>query len=75
MRLRALRPPWGVGLRPEQGLPVRTLVVTGGWSPIYEQTAEALVAQGARHVTLEGRGHRVQDDPRALDVLRDHWGR
>ncbi|MCC2322311.1 alpha/beta fold hydrolase [Cellulomonas xiejunii] len=74
-RLRALRPPWGVGLRVEQSLPVGTLVVTGGWSPLYEQTAAALVARGARHVTLEGHGHRVQDDPQALDVLRDHWGR
>lgn len=74
-RLRALRPPWGIGLRAEQDLPVRTLVVTGRWSPLYEHTAQALVARGARHVTLEGHGHRVQDDPRALDVLREHWSR
>lgn len=70
-RLRALRPPWGVGLRPE--LPVRTLVVTSGWSSLYEQTAAALVALGARHLTVEGAGHRVQDDPRTLPALRAHW--
>jgi len=72
-RLRALQPPWGVGLRTERALTVRTLVVTGGWSPLYEETAEALVALGARHVTLEGVGHRVQDHARACDVLRQHW--
>ncbi|UZN02695.1 alpha/beta fold hydrolase [Cellulomonas sp. S1-8] len=74
-RLRALRPPWGAGLRPQRDLPAGTLVVTGGWSRLYEETAEALVALGAQHVTLEGTGHRVQDDPRASQVLRQHWGR
>jgi pimeloyl-ACP methyl ester carboxylesterase len=72
-RLRALRPPWGVGLRPQERLPARTLVVTGGWSPLYEETAKSLVASGARHLTLEGAGHRVQDDPRATQLLRNHW--
>lgn len=46
--------------------------MTGGWSPLYEETAEALVALGASHVTLGGAGHRVQDHPRASDVLRQH---
>ncbi|MBO3087798.1 alpha/beta hydrolase [Cellulomonas dongxiuzhuiae] len=72
-RLRALRPPWGIGLRTQRGLPARTLVVTGGGSRIYEETAGALVALGAQHVTLEGAGHRVQDHPRATQVLRQHW--
>src|SRR5690606_14497517 len=72
-RLRALRPPWGIGLRTQRGVPARTLVVTGGWSRLYEETAGALVALGAQHVTLEGTGHRVQDDPRACQVLRQHW--
>jgi pimeloyl-ACP methyl ester carboxylesterase len=72
-RLRALRPPWGIGLRTEQGLPVRTLVVTGGWSRLYEETAAALVALGARHLTLDGAGHRLQDDARASPALREHW--
>lgn len=72
-RLRALRPPWGIGLRSEQGLPVRTLVVTTGWSPLYEQTAQSLVAAGARHLTLEGAGHRVQDVPQATQMLQGFW--
>lgn len=73
-RLRALRPPWGIGLQPDQRLPPRTLLITGRWSPLYEQTARSLVALGARHVTLDGAaGHRVQDDARATQVLRDHW--
>lgn len=72
-RLRAIRPPWGVGLRTDLRLPVRTLVVTGGERSLYEETAEALVLHGARHVVLPGASHRVQDDPRLLDVLREHW--
>lgn len=72
-RLRAIRPPWGVGLRADLPLPAWTLVVTGGARPLYEQTAEALVVRGARHVTLQGAGHRVQDDPRLLGVLQEHW--
>lgn len=70
-RLRALRPPWDVGLRPDQDLPRRTLVITGGRSPLYEQTAASLARLGARHRTFEGAGHRVQDDPRAASLLRD----
>lgn len=72
-RLRALRPPWGLGLRPGLRLPVRTLVVTGGRRPLYEQTAGAMVLLGARHVILEGAGHNVQDDPRVSAVLQEHW--
>ena len=72
-RLRALRPPWGIGLKPQAGLSARTLVVTGGGSHIYEETAAALVGLGARHVTFDGAGHRVQDDPRAPQVLAKHW--
>ncbi|WP_297740499.1 hypothetical protein [Nocardioides sp.] len=59
-----------MGLRPEQGLPVRTLVVTAGWSPLYEETAASLVA---RRLTLQGAGHRVQDDPRVTPALCEHW--
>lgn len=72
-RLRALRPPWGIGLRAREGLSARTLIITGGWSPLYEETAEALVASGARHLTLAGAGHRIQDDPRTTQMLRKHW--
>ncbi|MEU2199713.1 alpha/beta hydrolase [Isoptericola sp. NPDC019482] len=72
-RLRALRPPWGLDLDPSVPIPGRTLVVTGGSSALYEQTAEALVGAGARHVVLAGAGHRVQDVARATEVLREHW--
>ena len=72
-RLRALRPPWDVGLRTDLGLPPRTLVITGGRSPLYEQTASALVAAGAHHLVLEGAGHRVQEHPQCTHALRAHW--
>jgi pimeloyl-ACP methyl ester carboxylesterase len=72
-RLRALSPPWGVGLRPDQVLPARTLVVTGGSDQLYEETATALVAVGAQHVVLDGFGHRVQDHPQCTRVVREHW--
>lgn len=71
-RLRALRPPWDLGLRRE-ALAVRTLVITSGSDPLYSETAQALASLGARHVTLEGAGHRVQDDPRVMSTMRDHW--
>lgn len=72
-RLRALSPPWGVGLRSDQVLRARTLVVTGGSDPLYEETATALVALGAQHLTLDGAGHRVQDAPQATALLLAHW--
>ncbi len=74
-RLRALRPPWGMGLAPDERLPATTMVITAGWSSLYEETAARLVELGARHVTFTGAGHRVQDDLRATGVLRDHWAR
>ncbi|MFF2452163.1 alpha/beta fold hydrolase [Isoptericola sp. NPDC058082] len=72
-RLRALRPPWGLGLEPTRPLPARTLVVTGRWNPLYEETAEALADAGARHVAVAGAGHRVQDAAPATGILREHW--
>jgi hypothetical protein len=70
---RALLPPWGIGLQTYRGLSARTLVITGGWSPLYEETAKSLAASGARHLILEGAGHRIQDDPQATQLLREHW--
>lgn len=70
-RLRALRPPWDLGLRPDQDLKQSTLVITGGRRPLYEETAASLARLGARHRTFEGAGHRVQDDRRATSILRD----
>ena len=72
-RLRLLAPPWGVGLRPELGLPVRTLVLTAPSSALYAETADSLADLGAVHRTVAGAGHRVQDDPRTTGLLRAFW--
>lgn len=72
-RLRALRPPWGRGLRTDTVASVRTLVVTGGSTPLYEETAHALVGAGARHHVIAGAGHRPQDAAEATPVLRTFW--
>lgn len=72
-RLRRLRPPWHTGVSEEVGLPVPTLVVTGGWSPLYDQTAQALAALGAARLELSGAGHGAHRDPRGTAVLRDFW--
>ncbi|KRF34648.1 alpha/beta fold hydrolase [Nocardioides sp. Soil805] len=72
-RLRQLSPPWGVGLRPEVGLPVRTLVLTAPSSPLYAETARSLAALGAVHRTVPGAGHRLQDDPRTTELLQGFW--
>jgi pimeloyl-ACP methyl ester carboxylesterase len=73
-RLRRLRPPWETGIDRDSGLPVRTLVVTGGWSPLYDETAEALASLGADTVELPGAGHGVHRDPRILPLLEELWG-
>ncbi|MCD6640501.1 MAG: hypothetical protein LT071_11390 [Nocardioides sp.] len=72
-RLRALRPPWRTGIDPDLGLPVPTMVVTGDWSALYDQTAQALVALGAAHAELPGAGHAAHKDPRATALLRRFW--
>jgi hypothetical protein len=72
-RLRALKPPWGTGLSHVVALPVPTLVVTGGWSDMYEQTADALVLRGAHRDVVPGGGHRVQDTAAINGVLQDFW--
>jgi pimeloyl-ACP methyl ester carboxylesterase len=73
-RLRAMPAPWDTGVDAVDALPVRTLVVTGSWSEMYEQIADALVARGAERATLSGNGHRVQDAPGACELLRRFWG-
>lgn len=39
---------------------VPTLVLTGGWEPLYEEVADYLESTGAKHVVLRS-GHRPQD--------------
>lgn len=68
-RLRALRPPWDLGLSHELKSP--SLVITGGERQIYEETAQELARLGARHQTMLGATHRIQDDPRANATLRE----
>ncbi|WP_188668563.1 alpha/beta fold hydrolase [Tersicoccus solisilvae] len=56
--------------RPDLGIVpgVPTLVVTGGWEPLYEEVAGFLASTGARHV-VAGRDHRPQDDAEGHAVL------
>lgn len=72
-RLRALSPPWHTGVDPARGLPGPTLVVTGGWSPMYEEIAASLVQLGAQHRQLPGHRHRPQDASAATGLLRSFW--
>ena len=72
-RLRSMSPPWGTGIVAALGLPVPTLVVTGGCSDLYDQTARALVALGATHVELPGAGHSAHKDTRSTELLRGFW--
>lgn len=68
-RLRRLPAPWTIPLSPVTVARFRPLVITGGWSPLYEELAGRLVQLGARHEVLAGHGHRPQDHPRANDLL------
>ena len=65
-RQRRLPGPWSLDTPDRIGVP--TLVVTGGWNDEYEAIASRIV--GARHVTLAGHGHRPQDHPEAVGVVR-----
>jgi pimeloyl-ACP methyl ester carboxylesterase len=75
VRLRRLRPPWHTGISRDVGIPVPTLVITGGWSALYDQTAEAMVALGVERAELPGAGHTAHKDPRASTLLRRFWAR
>ncbi|OMH37168.1 hypothetical protein BGP79_13320 [Tersicoccus sp. Bi-70] len=57
-RLQRQQPPWEAPLTIVPGVP--TLVVTGGWEPVYEEVATFLVSTGACHVVAPG-GHRPHD--------------
>jgi len=72
-RLRRSTPPWAVPLDRTTPAHVPTLVVTGGWSPLYEEVAESLAVAGARRRVLAGYGHRVQDHPELNGLLAEHW--
>lgn len=67
-RLRLQAPAWEAPLHIVPGVP--TLVLTGGWEPLYEEIAGYLRETGAQHCTTAG-GHRPQDSVEGDRVIRD----
>ncbi|MGY2746055.1 alpha/beta fold hydrolase [Pseudarthrobacter sp. O4] len=66
-RLRLQAPPWEAPLQIVPGVP--TLVLTGGWEPLYEEIAGYLRETGALHRIAAG-GHRPQDSAEGDRVIR-----
>ncbi|RKO26910.1 alpha/beta hydrolase [Pseudarthrobacter phenanthrenivorans] len=66
-RLRLQAPPWEAPLHIVPGVP--TLVLTGGWEPLYEEIAGYLRETGAVHRTSAG-GHRPHDSPEGDRIIR-----
>lgn len=66
-RLRLQAPPWDAPLQIVPGVP--TLVLTGGWEPLYEEIAGYLRETGALHRTAPG-GHRPQDSREGDRTIR-----
>lgn len=66
-RLRLQAPPWEAPLHIVPGVP--TLVLTGGWEPLYEEIAGYLRETGALHLTAAG-GHRPHDSPEGDRIIR-----
>src|SRR6476661_3019146 len=66
-RLRLQAPPWQAPLQIVPGVP--TLVLTGGWEPLYEEIAGYLRETGALHRTAAG-GHRPQDSAEGDRFIR-----
>jgi pimeloyl-ACP methyl ester carboxylesterase len=66
-RLRLQAPAWEAPLDIVPGVP--TLVLTGGWEPLYEEIAAYLASTGAVH-SVTGGGHRPHDTPEGDRILR-----
>jgi pimeloyl-ACP methyl ester carboxylesterase len=66
-RLRLQAPSWEAPLQIVPGVP--TLVLTGGWEPLYEEIAGYLRETGALHRVAPG-GHRPQDSSEGDRVIR-----
>lgn len=66
-RLRLQAPPWEAPLHIVPGVP--TLVLTGGWEPLYEEIAGYLRETGALHRTAAG-GHRPHDSVEGDGIIR-----
>jgi pimeloyl-ACP methyl ester carboxylesterase len=66
-RLRLQAPSWEAPLHIVPGVP--TLVLTGGWEPLYEEIAGYLRETGALHRVAAG-GHRPHDSPDGDRAIR-----
>lgn len=66
-RLRLQAPSWEAPLHIVPGVP--TLVLTGGWEPLYEEIAGYLRETGALHRTAPG-GHRPHDSREGDRIIR-----
>jgi hypothetical protein len=66
-RLRLQSPSWEAPLHFVPGVP--TLVLTGGWEPLYEEIAGYLKETGALHRHAAG-GHRPQDSVEGDRIIR-----
>lgn len=66
-RLRLQAPPWEAPLHIVPGVP--TLVLTGGWEPLYEEIAGYLEDTGALRRVAAG-GHRPQDSVDGDRIIR-----
>ena len=66
-RLRLQAPSWEAPLHIVPGVP--TLVLTGGWEPLYEEIASYLRETGALHRTAAG-GHRPHDSVEGDRIIR-----
>ncbi|WP_458115166.1 alpha/beta fold hydrolase [Arthrobacter sp. D2-10] len=67
-RLRLQAPTWTAPLTIVPGVP--TLVLTGGWEPLYEEVADYLAGTGAVHRVVGG-GHRPQDTEEGNGLIRE----
>lgn len=70
-RLRLQAPAWEAPLHIVPGVP--TLVLTGGWEPLYEEIAGYLRETGALHRIAAG-GHRPQDSAEGDHAIRTFVG-
>ena len=67
-RIHLQAPQWEAPLHIVPGVP--TLVLTGGWEPLYEEIAEYLTTTGAVHRMAPG-GHRPHDGPQGAELIAD----
>ncbi|NVM94785.1 alpha/beta fold hydrolase [Arthrobacter wenxiniae] len=70
-RVHLQAPLWEAPVHIVPGVP--TLVLTGGWEPLYEEIAEYLAATGARHEVTRG-GHRPQDTEAGAALIEEFIG-